>query len=125
MWTGLRKIGFLLLLLFCSSALWADYVLSDSDTISLNTIINNCLGSTGNLSTLTQNSIAISTDSEKIIYSLAGTLQNQKNLLIQSEQDLLKQKELLNQLSINSLWIAGGCVVGGIVIGILIRGAFK
>jgi uncharacterized membrane protein SpoIIM required for sporulation len=41
-----------------------------------------------------------------------------------SEQDLLRQKELLNQLSTNSLYIAIGCMAGGIIIGILIRGTF-
>jgi hypothetical protein len=41
-----------------------------------------------------------------------------------SEQDLLRQKELLNQLSTNSLYIAIGCVAGGMIIGFFIRSAF-
>ena len=121
MWRGLKLTGLACCLLLLSSDAWSEYVLSDSDTTSLNLIINNCLGSMGNLSTLTESSIAISTASDKIIYNLAGILLNQKNLLTQSESDLLKQKELLNQQSTAELWIAGGCVVGGIVLGILIR----
>ena len=128
MWRGLRLIGLACCLLLLSSALFADYSISDSNFLRLKSLIADWLIKTGQASILLENSTAILTDSnlnlqqsEQTIKNLSGIILNLNGLLTLSESDLQKQKELLNQQSIAELWIAGGCVVGGIIIGILIR----
>lgn len=136
---GSKVIFITFLLLLLSPLLFGDYYLSDLSTLRLKVLIVSWLNKTQQASNLLDSSTSILIHSNQsidqmelnlnlsgqIIKNLSGTTLNLKGLLLLSQMDLKKQKQLLDRQSINSLLIAGACIIGGAIIGYLSHDAIN
>lgn len=129
---GLKIIGLLVCLCLLSGSLFADVCLSDSAFLRLRILLTSSLGISETQltwlasSTETLQDLKTQIESSSLtIKSLSGTILNLQSLLKQSEETSKKLSASLEQQTINSFWIAGGCIAGGVIIGFLIRNAFK